>query len=339
MRRIFLGFSIAALIAPLAHAAAERTGAYDEFIAKQAAAHGVPERLVHRIVQRESRYNPRVVHNRCFGLMQIKYGTARSMGYRGSPAGLLDAHTNMTYAIPYLANAYRLAGGDEDRAVTLFAAGYYYTARQKQMLASLRTADSPPLTPESPEPPPSRAIGPFASMSNASPQQIAAAPPAMTQAPQPAASLLGPATAQDSASRAADPSEPGQPASMAQNATESAPSQAASSQKSSEQPAGAKGRARGAKQDATKAAHRAPAATEAAIVVAEADLAETRRSTAAWAEPGWEDPTQTVAKASGKLDRHAHNGPKAKSLAAAKPAPIRSAALVRAETPPEGEAK
>jgi len=29
--------------------------------------------------------------------------------------------------VPYLANAYRLADGDEDRAVTLFSSGYYYT--------------------------------------------------------------------------------------------------------------------------------------------------------------------------------------------------------------------
>jgi soluble lytic murein transglycosylase-like protein len=70
------------------------------------------------------------------------------MGYKGDPKGLLDPQINLTYAVPYLANAYRLADGDEDRAVTLFAAGYYYTARQKNMLASLRTASSPPVAHE-----------------------------------------------------------------------------------------------------------------------------------------------------------------------------------------------
>src|SRR5271166_4706170 len=153
MRRIFFGISIAALACSSGFAATpEHPAAYDEFITRQAAKHGVPERLVHRIVMRESRYNPRVVHNHCFGMMQIKYGTARSMGYKGSPQGLLDPQVNMTYAIPYLANAYRVADGDEDRAVRLFAGGYYYAAKHKQLLASLRTAESPPLTPEPPPP-------------------------------------------------------------------------------------------------------------------------------------------------------------------------------------------
>jgi hypothetical protein len=41
--------------------------------------------------------------------------------------------------VPYLANAYRFADGDEDRAVTLFSSGYYYTADQKKMLATLQS--------------------------------------------------------------------------------------------------------------------------------------------------------------------------------------------------------
>ncbi|PNG27633.1 lytic transglycosylase domain-containing protein [Methylocella silvestris] len=165
MRRLFLSLSFATFASASALAYNENHPTlYDDFIAHQAQKHGVPERLVHRIVQRESRYNPRVTHNACFGLMQIKIGTARSMGYKGDARGLLDPHVNMTYAIPYLANAYRIAGGDEDRAVQLFAAGYYFTAKSKQMLSELRTAESPPLTPEpaaapAPEPPKSSVSG------------------------------------------------------------------------------------------------------------------------------------------------------------------------------------
>ena len=118
-------------------------------IARAAKIHGVPDAFVDRIVRRESRYHPRLVHNHCFGLMQIKYATARGMGYRGDARGLLDASINLTYTVPYLANAYRLADGDEDRAVTLFSSGYYYTAHQKKMLATLRTASSPPVASES----------------------------------------------------------------------------------------------------------------------------------------------------------------------------------------------
>jgi len=152
MLRILLGISIAALACSTAFAEPERSHAYDDFIAQQAKKHGVPESLVHRILRRESRYDPKVFHNHCYGLMQIKYGTARSMGYNGAPKGLLDPYVNMTYAIPYLANAYRVADGDEDRAVSLFAGGYYYIAKKKLLLASLRTADSPPLAPEPPPP-------------------------------------------------------------------------------------------------------------------------------------------------------------------------------------------
>lgn len=165
MRRIFLGLSIAALASTACLAEAERSHAYDDFIALQAKKHGVPESLVHRILRRESRYDPRVFHNHCYGLMQIKYGTAQSMGYHGAPKGLFDPYVNMTYAIPYLANAYLVADGDEDRAVSLFAGGYYYAAKKKQLLAALRTANSPPLAPEpAPLPAPAQPRNPMADL-------------------------------------------------------------------------------------------------------------------------------------------------------------------------------
>ena len=136
----------------------ERPTAYDEMIARQAKVHGVPEALVHRTVMRESRYNPRLVHNHCFGLMQIKYATARGMGYRGEARGLLDPQVNLAYALPYLANAYMLADGNEDRATAPYRGGYYYLAKRRNMQGSLRTASSPapvpqPGPPQAPEPP------------------------------------------------------------------------------------------------------------------------------------------------------------------------------------------
>jgi soluble lytic murein transglycosylase-like protein len=127
---------------------AQRPTTYDQMIARAAEIHGVPEAFVHRIVMRESRYNPRLVHNHCLGLMQIKYATARGMGYRGEARGLLDPQINLTYAVPYLANAYRLADGNEDRATALFRGGYYDVAKHKKMLGLLRTASSPAPAPE-----------------------------------------------------------------------------------------------------------------------------------------------------------------------------------------------
>ena len=100
---------------------------YESLVAKHAAANGVPTSLVHRVIMRESKYSPRVVSKGNYGIMQIKLGTARSMGYTGSAAGLLDPDTNMTYAVKYLAGAYRVAGGSESGAVANYARGYRAT--------------------------------------------------------------------------------------------------------------------------------------------------------------------------------------------------------------------
>ena len=102
-----------------------RDGALDAAIARHAAANGLPVDLVHRVVIRESRYNPGARNGPNLGLMQIQYRTARGVGYTGSAAGLMDAETNLTYAVRYLAGAYRAAGGNASRAVGLYASGYH----------------------------------------------------------------------------------------------------------------------------------------------------------------------------------------------------------------------
>src|SRR5918997_692386 len=133
--RFLLGCAATAIAAQ--PAAASDRAALDVLIAQHAAAHGVPEALVHRIVKRESGYNPRAASRGNFGLMQIKYATARGMGYTGPASGLLDANTNLTYAVPYLANAYRVADGNQDRAIGLYAGGYYYVAKRKGLTSIL----------------------------------------------------------------------------------------------------------------------------------------------------------------------------------------------------------
>jgi soluble lytic murein transglycosylase-like protein len=100
------------------------TSGYESLVAQQASANGIPASLVERVIKRESGGNPRAVSRGNYGLMQIRLGTARAMGYSGSAEGLLDAATNMTYAVRYLGGAYRAAGGNESRAVALYASGY-----------------------------------------------------------------------------------------------------------------------------------------------------------------------------------------------------------------------
>jgi soluble lytic murein transglycosylase-like protein len=136
-------FAASALAAP--RLSAEQ---YDALVAQYAKAHGLPEKLIHRVIMRESRYNAAARNRSYWGLMQITYATARSMGYKGTPAGLLDPGVNLTYAVPYLANAYMIADRDENRAVRLYASGYYFSAKKSRLLSKLRTADSAPVTPE-----------------------------------------------------------------------------------------------------------------------------------------------------------------------------------------------
>src|SRR3954452_1393506 len=141
-RHLALGCVFAAVSLPAAAAEATDRAAIEALITKHAKANGVPVSLVHRVVRRESNYNPRAYHRDNLGLMQIRHGTARGMGYTGSAAGLLDADTNLSYAVPYLANAYRVAGGNENRAVSLYASGFYYHAKRKGMLGSLKEGPS-----------------------------------------------------------------------------------------------------------------------------------------------------------------------------------------------------
>ena len=97
-------------------------------------ANDVPRSLVHRVIQRESEYRPRARNGPYYGRMQILPETARQMGFRGQPADLLDAQTNLTYAVRYLRGAWLVSDGDEGAAVMWYARGYYYEARNRCML-------------------------------------------------------------------------------------------------------------------------------------------------------------------------------------------------------------
>ena len=108
--------------------------ALDPLIAKYASTYNVPERLIRRVIVRESGYNPAARNGPYYGLMQISHATARGMGYSGSPGGLLDAETNLRYAAKYLAGAYITARGNEDQAVRFYASGYYYDAKRAGLL-------------------------------------------------------------------------------------------------------------------------------------------------------------------------------------------------------------
>lgn len=103
-------------------------------INKWADHYDVPRPLVHKVVIRESTHRPWARNGPYYGLMQILPATARSMGYRGPASGLLDADTNLQFAVKYLRGAWLLSDGDYDTAVSWYARGYYYEAKRRGML-------------------------------------------------------------------------------------------------------------------------------------------------------------------------------------------------------------
>jgi soluble lytic murein transglycosylase-like protein len=143
------------LLAAVATASAARPALaqhsqYDALVAAHAKANNVPEALVHRVIVHESRYQPLLVgRGGTIGLMQIKLATARSLGYTGTAEGLRDPDINLTYAVKYLAGAYRAANGDHRRAMIYYASGYYYVAkrqrhaRQEEAAVAKQAAEAP----------------------------------------------------------------------------------------------------------------------------------------------------------------------------------------------------
>ncbi len=135
MKRLLLLASLLTVAAlPFSQAADAQHAEYNALVATHAQANGVPEVLVHRVIVRESRYRPALVgRGGTIGLMQIKLATARGLGYTGDAAGLRDPNTNLTYAVKYLAGAYRAANGDHRRAMAYYASGYYYAAKRQRL--------------------------------------------------------------------------------------------------------------------------------------------------------------------------------------------------------------
>ncbi len=94
----------------------------------------VPRDLVHAQIVRESTHRPWARNGPYYGLMQILPQTARTMGFRGEPNDLLDADTNLEFAVKYLRGAYIVADGNKEQAMKWYARGYYYEAKRKGLL-------------------------------------------------------------------------------------------------------------------------------------------------------------------------------------------------------------
>ncbi len=94
----------------------------------------VPRSLVHRLAIRESTHRPTAINRPYYGLLQILPATARSMGFQGQPTDLLDADTNLKYAVRYLRGAWLISDGSQDQAVKHYSRGYWHEAKRRGML-------------------------------------------------------------------------------------------------------------------------------------------------------------------------------------------------------------
>lgn len=105
-----------------------------QLINRYADHYDVPRPLVHKVVQRESDYRPHARNGPYYGMMQILPATARGIGFRGEASDLLDAETNLKWAVKYLRGAWLVSDGNMDEAVMWYARGYYYEAKKRCQL-------------------------------------------------------------------------------------------------------------------------------------------------------------------------------------------------------------
>jgi soluble lytic murein transglycosylase-like protein len=98
---------------------------YRALAAKEAAQQGLAPEIAEAVMAVESGFNPGAIGGAGeIGLMQILPSTARMLGFVGSTSDLAVPETNVHFGVTYLAQAWRLAGGDLCTAVMKYRAGH-----------------------------------------------------------------------------------------------------------------------------------------------------------------------------------------------------------------------
>jgi len=153
--------AIAALTPPVAQAAAlSDIAGYRQIAENEALRAGVPRQIVDAVMRVESGYNPFASGLAGeVGLMQILPSTAAMLGFRGTMDELREPSTNIRFGVAYLAQAWRLAGGDLCTTVMKYRAGHgetrfsflsvEYCRRIRAHLATLGFPIEGPLPPAS----------------------------------------------------------------------------------------------------------------------------------------------------------------------------------------------
>lgn len=100
------------------------TRPYESLISYHARLNGVPVELARAVIRHESGFRAHVTGSAGeIGLMQIKFSTARGMGYTGSRKALYDPKVNITWGMKYLGKARKLAGGSQCGTLSRYNGG------------------------------------------------------------------------------------------------------------------------------------------------------------------------------------------------------------------------
>jgi soluble lytic murein transglycosylase-like protein len=99
--------------------------AFLALLAREAHQRRLPPELADAVTQIESGYDPSARGSAGeIGLMQVMPGTAAMLGFLGTDAELAVPETNIRLGVTYLAEAWRLAGGNLCRALMKYRAGH-----------------------------------------------------------------------------------------------------------------------------------------------------------------------------------------------------------------------
>ncbi len=129
---------------------------YLERIPREAERPGLPPAVADAVATVESAYNPNAVGGVGeIGLMQVLPTTAAMLGHRGPTTALFDPDVNIRFGVTYLAQAWRLTGGNLCETLMKYRAGHgesrmsqlsvTYCLRARMHLASIGSplADAP----------------------------------------------------------------------------------------------------------------------------------------------------------------------------------------------------
>lgn len=98
---------------------------YLALLSREAGRLGLPPAIADAVARVESGYDPRVVGLAGeVGLMQVMPPTAALLGFKGTVDELSDPEINIRYGVTYLAQAWRLAGGQLCQTLMKYRAGH-----------------------------------------------------------------------------------------------------------------------------------------------------------------------------------------------------------------------